>query len=99
MNKFFLIILFSTLLSNCSYEPILTKKNYNFGFEQINSEGETKVNNIIKRKLDRNNDNDNKFDLFFETKKLREIIAQTVYWSRNMQTYLLHDVMQQSGTV
>lgn len=75
MNKFFLIILFSTLLSNCSYEPILTKKNYNFGFEQINSEGETKVNNIIKRKLDRNNDNDNKFDLFFETKKVREIIA------------------------
>ena len=75
MNKFFLIILFSTLLSNCSYETILTKKNYNFGFEQINSEGETKVNNIIKRKLDRNNDNDNKFDLFFETKKVREIIA------------------------
>tara|TARA_B100000963_G_C22333711_1_gene539782 strand:- start:7 stop:456 length:450 start_codon:yes stop_codon:yes gene_type:complete len=75
MIKFFFVIVVLSFLSNCSYEPVLTKKNYNFSFEKINSIGETSINKLIKQKFDISNKEENKYDLFFETKKIREIIA------------------------
>ena len=75
MIKFFFVLVISFFLSNCSYEPILTKKNYNFSFEKINFEGETSINKLIEQKFNINNKKENKYDLFFETKKIRDIIA------------------------
>jgi len=75
MIKFFFVIIVLSFLSNCSYEPVLTKKNYNFSFEKINSIGETSINKLIKEKFSVNHQYENKYDLFFETKRIREIIA------------------------
>lgn len=75
MIKFFFVIVVLSFLSNCSYEPVLTKKNYNFSFEKINSIGETSINKLIKQKFSVNHQYENKYDLFFETKRIREIIA------------------------
>ena len=74
MNKFLVIIIFF-FISSCAYEPILSKKNYNFEFKNINYEGNKKINKIIRNKLINKNSSEKKYDIFFQTSKEKIIIA------------------------
>ena len=62
-------------LQSCSYEPILTKKNYNFQFAEIKYEGEKKINREIERNLRNFDKGVLRYDIFFKTKKIKEIIS------------------------
>ena len=66
MNKFLIIIIF-LFISSCAYEPILSKKNYNFEFKNISYEGNKKINKIIKDRLINKNSSEKKYDIFFQT--------------------------------
>ena len=74
MNKFFKLLIIIFFLKSCSYEPIHLKKNFNFQFAKISFEGEKKINETIKRKLQSNTKGEIKYDLFFKSKKNKEII-------------------------
>ena len=68
---FFLII----IISGCSYEPIYSKKEYKFGFKNINFNGEREINELIERNLTKKSTDSKVFDLEFSTEKNREIIS------------------------
>ena len=65
------------LLSSCAYEPVLLKKNYDFYFADIESEGEKQINQIIKQKLTENTNIEsiNNYQIFFESKLSKDIVA------------------------
>ncbi len=63
MNKTFLICLIFLILSSCSYKPILSKKNYDFQFVNINSNGERNINQIIIKNLSKNSKGTKKYDI------------------------------------
>ena len=44
MNKLLKILFALFVLNGCSYEPLLIKKNYDFYFLEVKSEGEIKIN-------------------------------------------------------
>ena len=46
--KFIIILL---IISGCGYKPIFSSKDVNFSIENINLEGDKKINKIIVRKL------------------------------------------------
>ena len=49
MNKFLLLIVSIFILSACSYEPILLKKNYDFEFNKIEFSGDKlKINKMVQ---------------------------------------------------
>ena len=77
MIKVIITSLFVLFLNGCSYEPILLKKNYQFDFIEINTEGEKKVNEIIENKLteNANKNNETKYKIFISSKKKREIVS------------------------
>ena len=74
MNKFLVIIIFF-FISSCAYEPILSKKNYNFEFKNISYEGNKKINNIIRNKLVNKNSSEKKYYIFFQTSKEKITVA------------------------
>jgi len=51
MNKVLKILILLFTLQGCSFEPILINKNFDFRFENINSSGDEKINEIIKNNL------------------------------------------------
>ena len=75
MNKIFFKVLFLFILTSCSYEPILTNKKYDFRYDNINFEGEKGINKIIVKNLRKTNNGETKYDLFFKTKKTRDIVS------------------------
>ena len=75
MNKIIITFLLLTTLLSCSYRPILGDKKYDFQISNINFEGENKLNNIIKKNLKNNVFGNKKYDLFFITKKKKEVVT------------------------
>ena len=75
MNKTFLICLIFLILSSCSYKPILSKKNYDFQFVNINSNVERNINQIIIKNLSKNSKGTKKYDINFTTEKSKEIVS------------------------
>ena len=73
VNLIFLIL----LLSGCAYEPILLKKNYDFNFVEINSNGEPKINEIITNRLANNTkiSSDTDYKIFFQSVKDKKVIS------------------------
>ena len=73
VNLIFLIL----LLSGCAYEPILIKKNYDFNFVEINSNGEPKINEIITNRLANNTkiSSDTDYKIFFQSVKDKKVIS------------------------
>ena len=51
MNKVIKILILFFILQGCSFEPILVNKNFDFRFENINSSGDEKINEVIKNNL------------------------------------------------
>ena len=74
-----LIKLFFVLfvLSGCAYEPVLLKKNYNFYFTKVESEGEKEINKVIKQTFTENTkiESINNFEIFFSSKLNKDIVA------------------------
>ncbi len=75
MIKFKKILFVLFILQACSYEPILTKKNYDFNFSAINTSGDVIINKTIKDKLLSRTGGNNKFDLHLKSQKNREIVS------------------------
>ena len=79
--KFIFVICASILLS-CSYTPIFSEKNYNFGIEVISfaEKGEKNVNRIIKNRFDLiqqvNDKKLRKYSIFVETSKTRKVVSK-----------------------
>ena len=76
-----LIKLFFALfvLSGCAYEPVLIKKNYNFYFTEIESEGQKEINKVIKQTFTENTKKEsvNNYQIFFSSKLSKDIVAST----------------------
>ena len=74
-----LIKLFFVLfvLSGCAYKPVLLKKNYNFYFTKVESEGEKEINKVIKQTFTENTkiESINNFEIFFSSKLNKDIVA------------------------
>lgn len=77
MSKTLKFIVTFLILCGCSYEPVLLKKKYDFHFDKINSTGEIKINEIIINELSERAKYKNsvKYDIYFVSKKSREIIS------------------------
>ncbi len=73
-----LLLIFTT--TSCSYKPIFSEKNYNFGIEKIELEGEKEINRVIKNRLELikriNQKNKKQYKLKVETDKDRKIISK-----------------------
>ena len=76
-----LIKLFFALfvLSGCAYEPVLIKKNYNFYFTEMESEGQKEINKVIKQTFTENTKKGsvNNYQIFFSSKLNKDIVAST----------------------
>ena len=68
MNKFLLLIVSIFILSACSYEPILLKKNYDFEFNEIEFSGDKTVNEIIKNRISRVSSGNKKYNIYYNSK-------------------------------
>ena len=77
MNRLIKIFFTFLILSGCAYEPVLLKKNYDFYFTDIKSEGEKQINQIIKQNLTENTNIEsiNNYQIFFESKLSKDIVA------------------------
>tara|TARA_A100000164_G_C21769247_1_gene705541 strand:+ start:398 stop:847 length:450 start_codon:yes stop_codon:yes gene_type:complete len=75
MNKIIKLFLIIIALHSCSYEPILTKKNYDFQFIEIKYEGDKNINKEIERNLRNFGKGVIRYNIFFKTKKIKEIIS------------------------
>tara|TARA_Y100001960_G_scaffold219077_1_gene228961 strand:- start:227 stop:697 length:471 start_codon:yes stop_codon:yes gene_type:complete len=76
--KIYLILLVVTLITGCSYEPILSKKNFEFSIEKIELKGDKEINYYIEKKLKnfKNQKYNNKYYLQIENTKLNNIISK-----------------------
>ena len=64
MKKYIYIILVPLILLSCDYTPIYSSKNdYDFSIGKINFNGDSEINNLIKKRLMKfqNNQNEKKF--------------------------------------
>ena len=77
MNKIIKIFFIVFLISGCGYQPTLLKKNIYLKFDKIESEGDAKINIIVKNYLleRSNNDNVNKFELYISSMKDKKIVS------------------------
>ena len=76
--KIYLILLVVTLITGCSYEPILSKKKFEFSIEKIEFKGDKEINYFIEKKLKnlKNPKYNNKYYLQIENSKLKNIISK-----------------------
>ena len=75
MNKVIKILILLFTLQGCSFEPILINKNFDFRFENINSSGDEKINEIIKNNLLSRTNGDKKYKINLYSKKDKQIVS------------------------
>ena len=75
MNKFLLLIVSIFILSACSYEPILLKKNYDFEFNKIEFSGDKTVNEIIKNRISRVSSGNKKYNIYYSSKSEKSVVS------------------------
>ena len=75
MNKFLLLIVSIFILSACSYEPILLKKNYDFEFNKIEFSGDKIVNEIIKNRISRVSSGSKKYNIYYKSKIEKSVVS------------------------
>ena len=74
INRKLLIILIFLLISNCGYEPLISKKT-NFSLKLIELSGDTKINYIIKNRLKIFEDKNNNYILEIVDSNVNKIVA------------------------
>ena len=47
------IVIILILITGCGYTPLINSENNNFNIEQIDFEGDRKINNLIQLKLNK----------------------------------------------
>ena len=75
MNIFLLLIVSIFILSACSYEPILLKKNYDFEFNKIEFSGDKTVNEIIKNRISRVSSGSKKYNIYYNSKIEKSVVS------------------------
>ena len=75
MNKFIKLLLLIFILEGCAYEPILTKKNYDFQFVKISYEGNKKINKEIEKNLRNITKGAFEYEIFFHTTQEKKVIS------------------------
>lgn len=77
MIKIIRILFLALVLSGCAYEPIMLKKNYNFIISNIETDGEKKINEIIKKNLyeKTNVDSTKIYQIYFLSMKEKNVIS------------------------
>ncbi len=85
MNKYlikFIFLILASITLSCSYTPIFSEKNYNFGIEKIffDENGVKDVDKIIKNRFDlikkTNGEIKENYSLRVRTAKTREVISK-----------------------
>ena len=100
MNKIKLFFVILLTLSACEYEPML--KSYDFEFEEITSEGDKFINNILENNLKNRGKGLKKFDLNISTKKKREVVSSndkgdaTIF---NLKIYVDYQVLKEGKII
>ncbi len=69
MNKVIKILILLFTLHGCQFEPILINKSFDFRFENINSSGDEKINEIIKNNLLSRTNGNKKYKINLKSKK------------------------------
>ena len=90
MKKYIYIILVPLILLNCNYAPIYSSKNdYNFSISKINFKGDSEINNLIKKRLIKfqNDQNEKKFIITATTSYKK--ISQSKNLSGKTTDYLI----------
>ena len=62
-------------MTSCSYEQILSKKKTNFRFGNILMEGDSAINEIIKKNLMNESSGDKIYNIYLSTTKNKEIVS------------------------
>ena len=75
MNKFLLLIVSIFILSACSYEPILLKKNYDFEFNKIEFSGDKTVNEIIENRISKASSGNKKYNIYYSSKVEKTVVS------------------------
>ena len=77
MTKTLLIFFITVFVSGCSYEPIMTEKNYDFKLKKIESETNSEINKIIKNNLlKKSNDiSEREYEIYFSSSKEKETVS------------------------
>ena len=77
MTKILLIFFITVFVSGCSYEPIMTAKNYDFKLKKIESETNSEINKIIKNNLlKKSNDiSEREYEIYFLSSKEKETVS------------------------
>ena len=78
MNRIlsYIIIFLLFTLFGCAYEPILTKKNYQFSVEVSEITGDQQINSIIKDRINYRKKNLKEYQLNLVSKKEKKIISK-----------------------
>ena len=76
MNKILKILLFSFFVFGCSYEPIFSKKKYDFQFTNISYNEESIINEIVKKNLIEKSKGYNQYEIFLASEMEKEIISK-----------------------
>ena len=74
--KSLLLFIFFFLITSCDYEPILKQKNYNFSADVIETKGNSKINSIIKKNVERINGTEKKYLLYLNSSIEKKIISK-----------------------
>ena len=77
MIKIIRILFLALVLSGCAYEPIMLKKNYDFIISSIETDGEKKINEVIKKKLyeKTNVDSTQIYQIYFSSLKEKNVVS------------------------
>ena len=78
MNRIinYTLLFFLFLLLSCAYEPILSKKNFEFSINIDKIDGDKKINSIIVNNFYNLKDKEKKYDLTISSTKEKNIISK-----------------------
>ena len=79
IKRIVLLVFILLLFNNCGYSPIYSKKNQNFDINKINLSGESKINNLLLKKLkfySDNPDSQKSFELMLNTSSDKTVVTK-----------------------
>ena len=77
MNRILFILLLFFFAVGCSYEPIMSNKNYDFYFKNLETQGDGEINEIISSRLLKNKGS-KPYNINLKSKKTRNIISSNL---------------------